>query len=261
MKDVPGMQWTDVMTVGKEQQLMDFNLFTVYSLIPLRKDKEKKNEALNIFRQILEKRPIERQKLFSYFKELILCHKFGRYGSYTNIYPNTAFDFAIRNAVFQYLAFIQVLNQFNLLTPMEEITLPEDVDVPPVEQLPDYQQRIENFFSRMNYTDAQKAMFYLGRALNVVAYQQFKKGYETKPVLNKLNYNGMDKDDIVRLRKDLGEKTQQFSLHALTEYSFGQFTRLFDYNKWSLKPEETLFFILSGYSYYEPAQKKENKKN
>ena len=142
---------------------------------------------------------------------------------------------------------------------MEDNTQSTIEEVVLVEQLPDYQQRIEMFFSRMAYTDAQKAMFYLGRALNVIAYKQYQKGYETKPVLNKLNYNGMDKEDIVRLRKDLGEKTQQFSLHRQTEHSFGRFTNLFNYNNWPLKPEETLFFILSGYSFHEPTPKKDSK--
>lgn len=261
MKEIPGVNWNDVMTIGKDRQPIVFNLFTVYGLIPHRKDKEKKNEALNLFRQILEKRPIERQKLFAYFKELVLCHKYGRYTSYANVRKYEHFDFAVRDSVFQYLAFIHVLNRFKLITPMEEIKLQEGVELTPIEELSDYQQRIEGFFDRMKYTDAQKALFYLGRVLNSVAYKQADKGYKAKPVLNKLNYNGMDKDDIVRLRKELAEKTQQYNLHKTTEYNFSWFTRYFDYNNWSMKPEEALFFILSGYSYFDPTKKKDSEIN
>ena len=247
-KDIEGINWENVMSKGKDNPL-EFNLYTVYELIPLRKDKEKKNAALALFKQILEKRPIEKEKLFGYFKDLILCHKFERYASYTNIYGNTPFDFAIRNAVFQYLALFQVLEQFNLIKNMEEVEDQSPEQEENLIELSEYQKKVEAFFDKMSYNDSQKALFYLGRVLNTVAYEQYRKGYESKPVLNKLNYNGMDKDDIARLRRDLAEKTQQFKLHGFTEPLFNRFTPLFNYNNWSVKPDEALFFILSGYSF------------
>ncbi|WP_165840872.1 TM1802 family CRISPR-associated protein [Larkinella punicea] len=260
-KAVSGINWTSIMSMGKEQTPLVFNLFTVYAMIPVRRDKEKKNEALNLFKQVLEKRPVERAKLFGYFKELILCHYYGRYAGYTNIRENTEFDFAIRNAVFQYLAFIQILKQFNLINPMEvdqlddleEITL----DAAPEEQiLPDYQQKIEEFFLRMSYKPEHKALFYLGRVLNTVAQTQYKKEHKTKPVLKKLNYNGMDRDDIRRLHRDLVEKTQQYSIHRLTESTLSRFMMLFNHQNWTMKPDEALFFILSGYSFFAGSKKK-----
>ena len=260
-KSMPGVNWTSIMSMGKEQILLDFNLFTVYTLIPVRKDKEKKNEALNLFKQVLEKRPVEREKLFGYFKELVLCHYYGRYAGYTNIRENTEFDFAIRNAVFQYLAFIQILNQFNLISPMEESQTddPEEItlDAAPEEQvLPEYQQKVEEFFVRMNYKPEHKALFYLGRVLNTVARTQYKKEHKTKPVLKKLNYNGMDRDDIRRLHRDLVEKTQQYSIHRYTESTLSRFMMLFNHENWTMKPDEALFFILSGYSFFAGTKKK-----
>ncbi|WP_373513832.1 TM1802 family CRISPR-associated protein, partial [Persicitalea sp.] len=68
-KDVEGINWENVMSAGKDNTL-EFNLYTVYTLIPLRKDKEKKNVALALFKQILERRPIEKEKLFGHFKDL-----------------------------------------------------------------------------------------------------------------------------------------------------------------------------------------------
>jgi len=264
-KAILGINWASIMSMGKEQVPLEFNLYTVYSMIPVRKDKEKKNEALNLFKQVLEKRPVERAKLFSYFKELILCHYYGRYASYTNIRENTEFDFAIRNAVFQYLAFIQILKQFNLIHPMEEDQFIEvdeiTLDAAPEEQvLPEYQQKVEEYFTRMNYKPEHKALFYLGRALNTVAQTQYKKEHKTKPVLKKLNYNGMDKADIRRLHRDLVEKTQQYSIHRFTESTLSRFTMLFEYENWKMNPEEALFFILSGYSFFAGIKKK-NKDN
>lgn len=59
------LDWNSIMTeYGKS---FFFNLYTVYRLIPVRKDKEKKNRALDLFKSILENRRIELKKLFNYF--------------------------------------------------------------------------------------------------------------------------------------------------------------------------------------------------
>jgi CRISPR-associated protein Csh1 len=179
----------------------------------------------------------------------------------TNIRENTEFDFAIRNAVFQYLAFIQILKQFNLINPMEEDQLDDleeiTLDAAPEEQiLPDYQQKIEDYFVRMDYKPEHKALFYLGRVLNTVAQTQYKKEHKNKPVLKKLNYNGMDRDDIRRLHLDLVEKTQQYSIHRFTETTISRFTMLFKHENWTMKSDEALFFILSGYSFFAGSKKK-----
>ena len=45
----------------------------------------------------------------------------------------------------------------------------------------DFQERIERFFTRMDYNDDQKAMFYLGRVLSSVAAAQVQAGHSSKP--------------------------------------------------------------------------------
>jgi len=225
-----------------------FNLQTTYYQIPVR-EKTTTNRALSIFSSILEQRTIRKEVLMEHFTELVLCHRYGRYKAYQNINPYTEnFDVQIRDAVFHYTALIQALRSLNLLQLMEETQVTENLE-PIEETLSDYQQRIEKFFTDMDYNKAQKALFYLGRALNTIAYTQATKGHEKKPVMNKLNYNGMDKDDIVRLRCDLAEKAKQYSVVPKTDYSFSRFSEYFDYNQWSTKPQEALFFILTGYSF------------
>ncbi|WP_028669008.1 TM1802 family CRISPR-associated protein [Runella zeae] len=248
MTKIEGLNWQNVMSAGEGNPLT-FNLYTVYNLIPIRKDKVKKNEALGLFKQLLEKRPIAKSQLFGYFKELVLCHWYERYGSYTNIYGKNPFDFAIRNGVFQYLALFKVIQQLNLFNDMEETELQEVENIPEQAELSENQQKIETFFAKMSYTPSQKAMFYLGRAVSSVAIEQYKKGYESKPVLAKLNYNGMQKSEIVRLKNDLYDKMRQFKLHGYMEPIFKKFTEHFNENQWSMKPDEALFYILSGYSF------------
>lgn len=257
------LPWADVM--GQ----LSFNFYTVYGLVPVRKDKEKRNAALILFKQILERRPVRRAALFAHFREVILCHRYRRYGAYGNIYDNNqngklstaqAFDYAARATVYQYLALFQLLTQFNLFADMEP-TSPEleaanaqletESEAAPPVPLSEYQQKIEKFFARTSYSDAQKALFYLGRALNVVAYEQYKKGYESKPVLAKLNYAGMDGRALMRLRNDLADKSRQFNLHGLMEPLLGRFHSLFgSLEHWTMHAEEALFYVLSGYTFY-----------
>lgn len=220
-----------------------FNLNTVYGLIPIRKDKGKKNVALQLFKSILEQRKIEVEQLFQFFSELMLCHCYERYGSYTNIrqYGKDYFGLAIRDSVFKYLAFIQVLKHLNLID-MEQ----EQQAIPPEEVTNDFNDRIENFFNRMDFNDQQKAMFFLGRMLNSVTYLQKDKN---KTVIDKVNYNGMDRDDIVRLRIDLFEKAKQYGKPEKVTFSDSHFGQYFNFENWSMNPQEAVFFILTGYSF------------
>ena len=101
----------------------------------------------------------------------------------------------------------------------------------------------------MEYSEAEKALFYLGRILSSIAYAQYKKGHESKPVLNKLNFNGMDTDAIVRLSLDLREKTRQYNIHDKTEWNFSEFTDSFNEKDWPLSKEQNVFYLMAGYSF------------
>lgn len=254
------VDWSSVMkTYGDDSR---FNLYTVYRVIPVRKDKEKKNVALQLFKTILEQRKVEKDLLFDLFTELILCHYYGRYSGYTNIQDYSQngnrnrqqyFTWAIRDSVFKYLAFIQVLKQLNLID-MEQ----DHQTVPAEEVINDFDQKIEHFFKRMDFNDQQKAMFFLGRMLSAVAYLQQGKN---KTVIDKVNYNGMDRDDIVRLRVDLFEKAKQYGKPKKVVFSDSHFGQHFDFEHWVMNPQEAVFFILTGYSFGIVKQADTNSKN
>jgi CRISPR-associated protein Csh1 len=237
------VDWQSVMTsFGKS---LRFNLSTLYTMVPLRKDKEKKNELLAIFKMIFENRKIDCNKIYRHFCDLVLCHHFKRYKAYKNIKETDEkyFDFAIRDSVFKYLALITFLKQLNLLIGMEQ----NETILSPTEEIPnEYGQRIELFFKQMSYNNDQKAMFHLGRMLNAVAYIQKDKN---KNVLEKVNFSGLDKSDILRLRNSLMEKAQQYNKVDKVIFSDANFSEHFNYNNWKMKPEESVFFLLSGYSF------------
>jgi len=223
-----------------------FNFQTIYGLIPVRKDKEKKNKALALAKAILERRPITKDILFEYFCELMQCHYYGRYTAYKNIQdysnkgsrkPDQYFIWACRDSVFQYLAFIQVLKRLKLINMEPNLDQKEKSS---------YREDLELFLTSMEYTDAQRAMFFLGRMLNAVTYLQKEK---KKTALEKVDFNGMDLDDIVRLRTALLEKANQYKDIKSVLFHDASFSQFFDFNSWKMPPQEAVFFLLSGYSY------------
>jgi len=223
-----------------------FNFQTIYGLIPVRKDKEKKNKALALAKAILERRPVTKDILFEYFCELMQCHYYGRYTAYKNIQdysnkgsrkPDQYFIWACRDSVFQYLAFIQVLKRLKLINMEPNLDQKEKSS---------YREDLELFLTSMEYTDAQRAMFFLGRMLNAVTYLQKEK---KKTALEKVDFNGMDLDDIVRLRTALLEKANQYRDIKSVLFHDANFSQFFDFNSWKMSPQEAVFFLLSGYSY------------
>jgi CRISPR-associated protein Csh1 len=246
------VDWEAVMTYfkGKEKKIAPFNLAAIYYLIPQRKDKENKNEALLLFKNILENRNIDKNHIFEHFTNLILCHRFGRYEAFTNVkrYSDENFDFAVRDSVFKYLAIFDTLRQLNLLNNMEQINEndAELISIDESDSISDYQQKIDDFFTVMRYEPYQKALFFLGRMLSSVAYIQKDK---KKTVLDKLNFNGMSKNDIQRLRIALIEKAKQYKEIDRVIFNDARFNDYFDFNQWNTNPHESLFFILTGYSF------------
>ncbi|MCB0629026.1 MAG: TM1802 family CRISPR-associated protein [Saprospiraceae bacterium] len=221
-------------------QRTGFNLYSFYKSVPVRKDKENINAALQVLSALLEQRTIDREHLFRHFADLVLCHRFERYRSFTNIFPQPNFDFALRDAVVQYQSFIRLLSQLNQIslplktTPMSE---PQTID-----------QEERAFLEKLDYNEDQTALFYLGRALSRIVREQSKKGHK-KNMLDKLNYNGMDQRAIHELASSIVEAGRHYLISKDVEWPLDSFYRRFDFNRWKMDSREALFFILSGYTY------------
>lgn len=224
-----------------------FNLYTMYQVIPVHdKKKAKTNPALSLFSAILEQRKIESAHLYRHFTEYALCHWFKRYKAYANIKPpgNDNFDYAIRDGVFKYLALWLLIKKLNLLK--ENQSVMEKESTLTAEEIAANE---EAFCEGLGYTNAQKAMFYLGRVLSRVVYEQSVVKRHKKNALDKLNYNGMDKRTIVRFSEDLFDAARHYSITGKIVWSWGKFKDHFMFNDWKMDNQEALFFILSGYTF------------
>ncbi|QSZ28278.1 TIGR02556 family CRISPR-associated protein [Aceticella autotrophica] len=122
-------------------------------------------------------------------------------------------------------------------------------------------ENTKKFIKNMNYNEQETAMFLLGYLIGQIGNAQYKKmqkdtqekgeGTPNKPILNKLNFNGLDKQKIVRLTKDVFNKLNQEKILHYNEVIFYEMKRLLDSNiiNWKLNKDESLFYVLSGYSY------------
>jgi len=231
-----------------------FNLHSVYNLIPVRSNSRgevlsKHNEALLIIKDIIEKRKISFDRLIDSFVELILIHRLKRFKQYKQFSwrQDSNFDHEVFYAVFNYSILFKALIDLDLLE--DHKFWGDTMNGETGNQIESY---INDFFIKMNYSQPQKAMFYLGRMLDNVAYAQYQKGHKTKPVLSKINFNGFDRDDILRLYEALFEKARQYNIVNKIESNSAYFMQLFNSNEWNekgLNKKEALFFLLAGYSF------------
>ena len=223
------------------------NLLTIYLNIPHRKDKQNISPAYPLFKSLFESRVVKSALIFKFYVETILAHRFKRYATYKNLQhsKNEDFEKDLQNTTSTYMALLLLLNKLNLRTQMEKS---------PQEHQDTFRQMSETqnkaFFEAMDYTPQQEALFFLGRALKTVAYYQEKeKNYTNRPILEKVNFNGMKRLDIQRLYCDLHDKKKQYNIHDKLEGNLSRFAMRFDFNNWSMFPEEALFFLLTGYSF------------
>lgn len=253
IKDVSSLWFHRIIQKDHEQSVListyfnqrRFNLSTVYYAIPVRKDHEQKNDALKLLSQILEQRKVQPEKVFAHFSELILCHYYNRYRSYSNItFKPESFDSAVRDSVIKYLFLLNFLKSLNLIG-MEEIekTVLKSTESP---------DRLDLFFRDMGYSPQQQSLYWLGRIVWRIGKAQSDKGHKQMPVLNKINFSGMDYSKIQRLFVDAFELATQYRIANDIKFSSNMFQQHFPAgnNLWQITPQEAVFFILSGFSLY-----------
>lgn len=233
--------------LGPDRWWLD--LTNIYYLIPLHKDargvelKEYK-KLLHIYTGLLTSAPLDRAFLIREFVALVRVYQTDNYTGTNVPQPKADFkDWEWTRRLLQANLFLQFLREENLLRggsflnePLTVRELPED---------------IRRYLEAMAYSEEEAALFLLGYLLNQVGQKQRDRGYENKPVLEKVNYNGMSWTKVVRLANILVDQLRQHDIFRYNEGLFAAMKKLLDARRhnWSLSPEENVFYILSGYAY------------
>ena len=235
--------------LGDDRWWLD--LYTIYRLIPISERQAGYKKLLHIYHALLTAEPLDRLFLIREFVALVRIYQTGNYAG-TNVLPPKAGDaeLAWTRRVMQANLFLKLLAEENLLR--GGVNLKESLSLA-AEPLP---EEMRDYLATMAYGGPETALFLLGYLMNQVGYSQEKRGYESKPVLEKINYAGMPWPKTVRLANLLMDQLRQHDILKYNEGLFAVMKKFFDAHRpgvhsdqWPLSPEENVFYILSGYAY------------
>ena len=114
------------------------------------------------------------------------------------------------------------------------------------------------------YQDNQKkGLFLLGYLIGEVGSKQSSQQIKNKPILNKINFQGMGTEKLNRLLSDVLEKLKQYKLLDFTVniHSASQLLIVENINNWSLSNQENVFYIISGFAFSNYLIRKRSKEN
>lgn len=227
-----------------DERQFKINLQSIYYSIPLSKNDIMFSKYLSLLDSIFSNRKIDYPFLIDQFTELIRIIHFKQEGF--NISTNTNLEYKILQLNFLLLFFnkLEILGGVNMdnmgNTNMGKIEdmLPKDIS--------GYWNSIEIYND-----DRKKALFLLGYLIGKVGSAQSDAGHKKKPILDKVNFQGMGAEKLNRLTGDVLEKLRQNNILQYNENIYSALKILIDSNiaRWGLSNQENVFYILSGYAF------------
>lgn len=263
IKDVPpsrlekilSIEW-GISTLIKErynnQRSFNISLRTISKIIPLglpdKKSKKVSSYAsyLDILDSVFSNKKIDYSSLIGKFIKTIKIVYFKRPGYTVTPKVDTTVDNHQRDLILKILQMNFALKFFKQLDLLKGIHMEKSEKI---ESIPD---EILQFWDAVGtYNDPQRALFLLGYLIGGIGNKQWKAGHKSKPILNKINFEGMNIPAVVRLTNEVFEKMIQYKILKYHESLFYQFKKLIDtYSPdWGLNNQENVFYILSGYSF------------
>jgi CRISPR-associated protein Csh1 len=218
---------------------LNIDLQTFYFMTPIRiKNSEPMNyrKLLQMYDAILTQRSL---KLNEFIKGVISCAKI-------EFFDEEGYNVNGKSGIYNTILKANFCIKF--LEYMGCIEEGEKMDISNLKVKNDLKVYILN----MGYDEQQSAMFLLGCLIGEIGNAQYRRmGEDRKPILNKLNFGGVDKNKVIRLTNEVFNKLIQEKIRKYNEVTFSECKRLMDANKdsWKLNKHENLFYILSGYSY------------
>ncbi|MCY9512035.1 TM1802 family CRISPR-associated protein [Paenibacillus larvae] len=281
IEDIPTLRVIRIMKLFRyyvqqvRPHLQGMSLGSIYRIIPVREtDKGQVDigRVLSLYKAILSSERIRTEMIYSYAcealdKGLRQLSK-SRLDNYKNMnlmhYIDGNEDFFIKSIVMNYLVLLHTLKQLQLLDRdfniQEEIKMSdelvlrsrEECSAEPVVETSSTIDQMEQYLDKHAFTSEARALFYLGVMVQKVAWEQFKKDHKTKPILKKIQFQGMKQREVVRLSNDVYEKFRQYRIYdSYTERLINRFN--YNYGKirdnWPLSEQATVFYLMSGYGY------------
>lgn len=266
------------------QKLNVMHLSDIYRIIPVRENKKMVQlnieRVLSLYKSLLCGEIIDKENIYSYADEAIEkgCKQLDKklIDNYKNMNlqyykQNDLKDYFIRNITMKYIALFKTLQELEILNKNvfdEERERKMNIINTASEEVNNRINKVEEFLSLQKFTKEAKSMFYLGMLINEVAYQQYNHKHKNKPILKKIQFQGMKIPEICRLYADVINKLKQYNAVDLFSEAymnrFHIYSGILDKNNWPLSDQANVFYIMAGYSYMVgniPEKKTENKEN
>jgi len=199
---------------------------------------------LDILDVVFSDKKVDYNFLINQFTEVIRIIKFERKGY--NIWTKQNFTNKVLQLNFLLLFFrkLDVLGDLD----MNEIS---NINVEDVESL--LPKEILDYWKDLTvYSDDRKrALFLLGYLVGEIGSAQSSTEHKKKPILNKINFQGMGTDKLMMLTNDVLEKLRQYGRLQYNENIYSALKLLMEGNitQWTLSNQENLFYVLSGYAF------------
>lgn len=222
----------------------NMNLGSIYDLIPVKTSKTKEQlnirRVLSVYKSIFNRQKLENNMIFSY-----ACENLEE-----SISKGKEFD--AKETVFKYIALLKAFQELKLLERQEFI----EGGIPKVKIEAGMNEStiegMEVFLAENGFNSEASAAFYLGVLVKSVANAQYAKNHKSKPILNKIRFQGMNKNEIVELYTDIVEKLRQYEkMTIFNEMLMKNFHLNFGNinGKWEHRDQDNVFYIMSGYAY------------
>lgn len=246
----------------------ELTLGKIYNLIPVRVNKRGKQlnikRILSLYKSILTGKKIKSKILFNYaseafdrgMKQLSKNKLDNYYNMKLNNYKKGQTDFFIKKIVMGYLTLIDTLNNLGQLKcyyreergerQLKKINTKN-------EEENDVINEVDKYLEERDFPLSARALFYLGTLIYNVGVKQYQKGHESKPILKKIQFQGMNFSEISRLFRDVVEKLVQYEMMTLENEAFmnrfDNYIKNYDKRSWTLSDQENILYIMSGYSF------------
>jgi len=234
----------DIISLIKEryndQQNFKIDIRNIYYSMPIGKNDVMHSKYLDLLDAVFSNRKIGYPFLIDQFTEVARIIQFQK-GGFNITSPKSMLGYKIIQLNFL-LSFLNRLNLLRCGIMAENAYKATDVS-----------DEIASFWEDIGIyqDDCKKAAFLLGNLIGKIGNEQYRQGHESKPVLNKINFQGISTNNLIRLSNDVFEKLMQYKILKFNERAFSIFKELIDgnINNWKLSNQENVFYILSGYSF------------
>ncbi len=223
------------------------SLNQIYYLLPVRIDKKSKNavdhkKILDLYEDIFLGRRVNKQFLITEFLELSRVYKFEKYSQFNIGKPNDS-DIGMIFAILKTNFLLKMFSLLHILDGGEQM-------IEGLEELP-IREEIKNYWKEMNFSQQQATLFMLGYLIGEVGNKMRTPESSKKPILDKINYQGMNLKRILMLSSEIFEKLDQYKVREYNEVNFAVMKRFMDKNIscWQISDSENVYWILSGYAF------------